>query len=159
MYHQGLHSTILRSAHTVYLCVVCGSDNSYFFSYTPLTDWFYNLDGVFTARYEIDIYTLLRWFHASECWWWEKTNPTLHTEIMAIRTGQLVCNCKWQGALARLVSNSHPSADASGLAARSQRPALATVQKQINACCECYGTDSCGSSWSSDCCSENWCTQ
>jgi len=39
----------------------------------------------------------------------------MHTEIMAIKTGQLVCNCKWQGVLARLVSNSHPSADAGGL--------------------------------------------
>lgn len=62
-----------------------------------------------------------------------ETNPTLHTEIMAIKTAHLVCNCKWQGALARFVSNSHPSADASGLVARSQRSALATVQNQINA--------------------------
>jgi hypothetical protein len=66
----------------------------------------------------------------------EKTNPTRHTEVMAIKTGQMVCSCKWEGALARLGTNSHPSADASGLVARSQRPALATVHNQINACCE-----------------------
>jgi len=32
---------ILRSAHTVYLCVVCGSENKQrLFPYTALTDWF-----------------------------------------------------------------------------------------------------------------------
>ena len=34
-------STILRSAHTVYLCVLCGSQNKQrLFPYTALTDWF-----------------------------------------------------------------------------------------------------------------------
>ena len=41
MYRQLLHSIILRSAHTVYLCVLCGSQNKQrLFSYTALTDWF-----------------------------------------------------------------------------------------------------------------------
>ena len=32
---------ILRSAHTVYLCVLCGSENKQrLFTYTTLTDWF-----------------------------------------------------------------------------------------------------------------------
>ena len=35
------HSAILRSAHTVYLCVLCGSENKQrLFTYTALTDWF-----------------------------------------------------------------------------------------------------------------------
>jgi len=35
------HSQILRSAHTVYLCVLCGSENKQrLFPYTALTDWF-----------------------------------------------------------------------------------------------------------------------
>ena len=34
---------ILRSAHTVYLCVLCGSENKQrLFPYTALTDWFLN---------------------------------------------------------------------------------------------------------------------
>jgi hypothetical protein len=34
-------TTILRSAHTVYLCVLCGSQNKQrLFPYTALTDWF-----------------------------------------------------------------------------------------------------------------------
>ena len=37
---------ILRSAHTVYLCVLCGSENKQrLFPYTALTDWFIT-DGV-----------------------------------------------------------------------------------------------------------------
>ena len=33
--------TILRSAHTVYLCVLCGPENKQrLFPYTTLTDWF-----------------------------------------------------------------------------------------------------------------------
>ena len=33
--------TILRSAHTVHLCVLCGSQNKQrLFPYTALTDWF-----------------------------------------------------------------------------------------------------------------------
>ena len=40
-YHQVQHSTILRSVHTVYLCVLCGSQNKQpLFPYTTLTDWF-----------------------------------------------------------------------------------------------------------------------
>jgi hypothetical protein len=36
-----LHSLILRSARTVYLCVLCGSENKQrLFPYTALTDWF-----------------------------------------------------------------------------------------------------------------------
>jgi len=32
---------ILRSAHTVYLCVLCGYENKHrLFPYTALTDWF-----------------------------------------------------------------------------------------------------------------------
>ena len=32
---------ILRSAHTVYLCILCGSQNKQrLFPYTALTDWF-----------------------------------------------------------------------------------------------------------------------
>jgi hypothetical protein len=41
MYRQVWHSQILRSAHTVYLCVLCGSQNKQrLFPYTALTDWF-----------------------------------------------------------------------------------------------------------------------
>ena len=40
-YGLGLHIIILRSAHTVYLCVLCGSQNKQrLFPYTTLTDWF-----------------------------------------------------------------------------------------------------------------------
>ena len=42
---------ILRSAHTVYLCVLCGSENKQrLFPYTALTDWFYNWDGMCLLR-------------------------------------------------------------------------------------------------------------
>jgi len=35
------HSEILRPAHTVHLCVLCGSGNKQrLFPYTTLTDWF-----------------------------------------------------------------------------------------------------------------------
>jgi hypothetical protein len=35
------HSAIPRSAHTLYLCVLCGSQNKQrLFPYTALTDWF-----------------------------------------------------------------------------------------------------------------------
>jgi len=51
-------STIPRSAHTAYLCVLCGSQNKQrLFPYTALTDWFYNRDGVFTARYGMGLAT------------------------------------------------------------------------------------------------------
>jgi len=45
IYTTSLTFTILRSASTVYLCVLCGSENKQrFFPYTALTDWFYNRD-------------------------------------------------------------------------------------------------------------------
>jgi hypothetical protein len=35
-----------RSAHTVYLCILCGSQNKQrLFRYTALTDWIYNGEG------------------------------------------------------------------------------------------------------------------
>ena len=38
-------SAIVRSAHTVYLCVLCGSENKQLlFPYTTLTECFYNRD-------------------------------------------------------------------------------------------------------------------
>jgi len=41
MYHQFNIKTILRFAHTVYLCVLCGSENKQrLFPYTTLTDCF-----------------------------------------------------------------------------------------------------------------------
>ena len=41
IYHQVQHSAILRSVHTVNLCVLCGSENKQrLFPYTALTDWF-----------------------------------------------------------------------------------------------------------------------
>ena len=50
MYHQFLHSTILHSAHTVYLRVLCGSENRQrLFPYTTLTG-FYNRDEVCLLR-------------------------------------------------------------------------------------------------------------
>jgi len=41
MYHKVQHSKILLSAHTLYLCVLCGSENKQpLFPYTALTGWF-----------------------------------------------------------------------------------------------------------------------
>jgi hypothetical protein len=41
IYHQVYQSTIPRSAHIVYLCVLCGYHNKQrLFPYTGLTDWF-----------------------------------------------------------------------------------------------------------------------
>jgi len=41
MYDQTQHTKILHYAHTVYLCVLCGSENKQrLFPYTALTDWF-----------------------------------------------------------------------------------------------------------------------
>ena len=41
MYHQFKIQQFLRSAHTVYLCVLCGFENKQLlFPYTALTDWF-----------------------------------------------------------------------------------------------------------------------
>jgi len=45
---------ILRSAHTVYLCVLCGSENKQrLFTYTALTE---PRRSVFTARYGLHLY-------------------------------------------------------------------------------------------------------
>jgi hypothetical protein len=41
---------ILRSAHTVYLCVLCGSENKQRFHCTSLAAWFYNRDRVCLLR-------------------------------------------------------------------------------------------------------------
>jgi len=44
-FYRKFNTTIIRSAHTVYLCVLCGSQNKQqLFPYTPLTDWLYNQD-------------------------------------------------------------------------------------------------------------------
>jgi len=41
MYRQFNIQQLLRSAHTVYLCVLCGSQKKKpLFPYTALTDWF-----------------------------------------------------------------------------------------------------------------------
>ena len=41
MYHLVKHSQTLHSVYTVYLCVLCGSQNKQrLFPYTTLTDWF-----------------------------------------------------------------------------------------------------------------------
>ena len=54
IYNSGLRKS-LRSAHTLYLCLLCGSQNKQrLFPYTTLTG-FYNRDGVFTARYGLGI--------------------------------------------------------------------------------------------------------
>ena len=50
-YHQVWHSTILRSVHTLYLCVLYGSQNKQrLFPCKALTEWFYNRDGVCLLR-------------------------------------------------------------------------------------------------------------
>ena len=56
MYHQFKIQQLLRSAHTVYLCVLCGSQNKQrLFPYTALTDWFLQQrQSVFTARYGLN---------------------------------------------------------------------------------------------------------
>ena len=44
IYNSGLNK-IPRSAHTVYFCVLCGSQNKQqLFPYTALNDGFYNID-------------------------------------------------------------------------------------------------------------------
>jgi len=56
---------ILRPAHTVYLCVLCGSQNKQrLFPYTTLTDWFLQpRRRVFTALYELRLYVFI--FHVN----------------------------------------------------------------------------------------------
>ena len=49
--------TRARSAHSVYLCVLCGSQNKQrLFPYTALNDWFVSpRRSVFTARYGLNV--------------------------------------------------------------------------------------------------------
>jgi len=50
IYNSGLKKN-LRSAHTVFLCVLCGSENKQrLFPYTTVTGWFCNRDGVCLLR-------------------------------------------------------------------------------------------------------------
>jgi len=43
MYHQFNNPQVLHSAHTLYLCVLCGSQKkNQLFPNTALTDWFFN---------------------------------------------------------------------------------------------------------------------
>jgi len=46
----GLHSAILRSAHTVYLCVLCRSQNSDYFPIQHKLNGLYNRDGACLLR-------------------------------------------------------------------------------------------------------------
>ena len=51
MYIHVLHSKILRSARTLYLCVFCGSQNKQrLLLYSALTDGFYSRDEVCLLR-------------------------------------------------------------------------------------------------------------
>jgi hypothetical protein len=51
IYYYIQRSKILRSAHTMCLSVLCGSENKQrLFQCTALTDWFYNRDGVCLLR-------------------------------------------------------------------------------------------------------------
>ena len=51
IYHQLWHPEILRSAHTLYLWVLFGSQNKQrLFPYTTLSDWCYNWEGVCLLR-------------------------------------------------------------------------------------------------------------
>ena len=56
---------ILRSAHTVHLCVLCGSENKQrLIPYTAITDLFYNRDGVCLLRGTTgSLYIILRSTH------------------------------------------------------------------------------------------------
>ena len=58
IYHRVTQLQIPRSAHTVYLCVLCGSENKRrLFPYTTLTGWFVQRRrSVFTARYGLGLY-------------------------------------------------------------------------------------------------------
>jgi hypothetical protein len=60
----------VRSAHTVYLCVLCGSKSKQrLFHYTALTDWFYNRDGVCFLRGTFCPHSVFMCF----VWIWEQT--------------------------------------------------------------------------------------
>jgi len=51
MYRQFNIQKFYVLPHTVYLCVLCGSENKQrLFHCTALTDWFYNRDGVCLLR-------------------------------------------------------------------------------------------------------------
>jgi hypothetical protein len=63
----------IRSAHTVYLCVLCGSQNKQpLFPYTALTD------SVFTARYE---------FECNSQWYWilSRGGPWRNPRLFRVR--------------------------------------------------------------------------
>ena len=50
IFTDSLTFKILRSAHTLYLCVLCGSENKQrLFPYTALTEWFYSRDLKFQS--------------------------------------------------------------------------------------------------------------
>jgi len=53
----------------VCLCVLCGSENKErLFPYTALTDWFvYQRRSVFTARYELNVYTYMSFWLIFPC--------------------------------------------------------------------------------------------
>jgi len=62
MYHQFNINKVLRSAHTVFLRVLCGSQNKQrLFPYTALTGWFLQpRRRVFTARYGLGLQVQFR---------------------------------------------------------------------------------------------------
>ena len=66
---------ILRSAHTVYLCVLCGSQNKQrLFHCTALTGWFLELRrSVFTARYVLHSTFCPHSVFTCFVWMWEQT--------------------------------------------------------------------------------------
>ena len=66
---------ILRSAHTVYLCVLCGSDNKHrLFHCTALTGWFlYLRRSMFTARYVLNSTFCSHIAFMCFVWIWEQT--------------------------------------------------------------------------------------
>jgi hypothetical protein len=70
MYHLVQQQKILRSAHTVYLCVLCGSENKQrLFHCAALTDWFYNRDGVCLLRGTFCPHSVFMCF----VWIWKQT--------------------------------------------------------------------------------------
>jgi hypothetical protein len=77
------HSTILRSAHTVYLWVLCGSENKQrLFPYTTLTDWFLQPRRcVFTARYGLSLYIIHVILVFTRCSTVSFIPPMLHTHL------------------------------------------------------------------------------
>jgi len=57
-YNSSLNK-ILRSAHTAYLCVLCGSDNKQqLFPYTALTGWFFITETECLLRGTGTLYTI-----------------------------------------------------------------------------------------------------